>query len=227
MGKITLGITDPAHFPLLPRSRTSRIDRRRPWKLADVQAVLAESAALKRTFPDFNHVPAVGGNDRRAECVLLQQRGVVAAHQLETVGVQDRNERVEKGVVVGPHPQPYAFNLHRQPLTLLGLDGKVVHVLVLNHAVDRAAQRDLLGTGEGTVRLRLHHLGQRANTECLQVADAGGCADAQRMKTQRTGGGERQASFQLVGVDRLQFFHFQARPVQQQRLGIGQPRQPT
>ena len=84
--------------------------------------------------------------------------------------------------------EPHALDLGGDPLALLGLDGEVVDVLVLDDAGDGDVQRDLLGLGEVAVRLLLLDDGQRADAEGAQLGDAGRVRRRMRVLAERASG---------------------------------------
>ena len=100
------------------------------------------------------YVPSAGATID-ADAILPHQRRIVGAGQLETLGVENRHVRIEKR-----HAQPQAFDLGGDPLALLGLDGKIVDVFILHHAVDRRIEIDLLRRGEFVVGLGFFDLRQ-------------------------------------------------------------------
>ena len=131
------------------------------------------------------YVPSSGATtEATASCQT--RRRVVGTGQLEPLHVHDRHVRIEEGVA-----QPDAFDLGGDPLSLFGFDQEVIDVLVLDHAVDRRVERDLLRLGEIAVRLDFFDLGQRADVERPQIADAGGGANAHRMLPQPAIGRDR------------------------------------
>ena len=68
----------------------------------------------------------------------------------------------------------------RQALALLALDLEVIHVLVLDDALDGDVERNLLRGVEVVVRLLLVHGGQRPDVEGAQLRHAAGGAERGR-----------------------------------------------
>ena len=65
--------------------------------VADVHAVVAVAVAGVGAIANLDDVFAVLWGDERYRRVLQQQRRIVGGRELETVGVQDRDIRIEEG----------------------------------------------------------------------------------------------------------------------------------
>ena len=160
-------------FDFLAELAAGRHDGHRPRERADVQPVLAGAVAAVGALAHLDDVGAVGGDDDRRSGVLAEHRASSQVGQLESLAVQDGDVRVEQRAA-----EAHALDLGGQALALLALDGEVIHVLVIDDALDGDVERDLLRGGEVAVRLLLVHDRQRADAEGAQLRDAGGGADA-------------------------------------------------
>ena len=140
-----------------------------------MQPVLARAVAAVGALADLDDVLAVGGDHDRTPAVLRRERRVVAGRQLEPLGVEDRDVRVEER-----DAEPHPLDFDRQPLTLLALDDEVILVLALDDAVDGDVERESAAACRTrcSARLLFDHR-QRADPERAHVGDAGRGADAE------------------------------------------------
>ena len=119
--------------------------------------------------------------------------------------------------------EAHALDLGRQTLALLALDGEVIDVLVIDDAVDRDVERNLLRSGEVAVRLLLLDDRQGADPEGAQLRDAAGGADADGVLAEPAVGGDLDRGLDLVVVDDFQLRDAEAGRVEENFLGVGQP----
>lgn len=87
-----------------------------------------------------------------------------------------------------------AFDLRDQPLALFRFDQEVIHVFIVDHAVDRHVQRDPLRDLELVVRLDFLDFRKGPHAELEQIADARGRAHAHGVQPEPAVGGDRQPS---------------------------------
>ena len=128
----------------------------------------AEPLPPKLTLAELHDVLAVLRGDDRAQAVLVQQRRVVAAGQLEPLGVQNR-QRTGRRTCCPAAALPARRSAGRLSSARRQNDRRLRCWI---DAADGDVQRDRLRLREERVRLDLLHLGQIADGERPQVADA-------------------------------------------------------
>ena len=105
----------------------------------------------------------------------------------------------------------------------LAVDGVIIDVLVVGHAVDGRLHRDRLRLGEVVVRLDLGHVLQGADAERPELADAGRGADPEVVEAERGVGGDLEGRLDLAVVDGLELRDGDPRLIEEDFLGVGQP----
>ena len=92
--KLTLG-TDEANLGVGARLATGGENRAWPRELADVQSVSAAAASTVRAVAHLDPIIAICWSDDGGETILQQQRCVVRGVELEALGIEDGNVRIE------------------------------------------------------------------------------------------------------------------------------------
>ena len=136
--------------------------------------ILASTVAAVRTLADLHDVGAIGRCYDRQTTILFEERCVVGTGKFKTLGVENRDIRIEER-----RGEPHPFNLDADALAFLGIHCEVVDVLIGHDTGNRNIKRDLLRGDKFVVRLLLFDDGQRADPEGHHVADAGGGAHAE------------------------------------------------
>ena len=217
-GLLAGDVADPTHRDRLAELTAAGNRRGRTREVADVQAVETRAVAGVGALANLDHISSILGSDHRGEAVLPDERGVVARCEFKSLGVHDRDVRIEQG-----HAQPDPLDLGADAIPLFGLDREVVDILIVGDAVDRDPGFDRLRLGEVVVRLDLGQFLESPDAEGPQLADAGRGPNADVMEAKQSVGRDLQDGFDMAIVDHLKLYGRDAWLVVNDLLGVGEP----
>ncbi len=180
-----------------------------------MQAIGGRIVAAVRRLAEFQRVAAVARRDDAEAGVLADQRPVVAVRQLLTLGIEQRNDRIEERP-----PEPQTLDFHGNHFARFRFEGEVVDVFVLHQAIDHAPELDRLGRLRVAVGLGLLDLWQVADVKRHHVRNARCSPQSHGVATGGERFGHSERCLRLVVVHPLDAFDFDARFVPKDGLGV-------
>ena len=210
-------VAQESHLDLLPHLSAGRINGCRTREDAHVEAISATAVTAISGLTNLDDVTTVGGSHGRDHRILEDQRRVISAGQLESLGVKDGDIGIKQR-----RCQPHPFDLGGDPLALLGLDDVIVDVLAVHHSGDSDVQRNRLRCRKIAVGFLLGGRSKGTDPEGLVFTDTTGCPHLGHMLPQSAVGQHLDGRLDLAG-SRLELHDFETGAVEEDLLGVLQP----